>query len=188
MADASVRPCPWFSTATIKSKARLLIVTDNIANVSSHPGAVGMVSSCLNRLAVVGVVDKSSRRLNGRRRIAYKINRDAPGVAELLRALALEISRCRNFDSNFRETRLAYLSLHNAWRQAVNNILSEVAALNETLNNAAIAHRQAADIAQREVAAAARRQAAQAQVDNTNSLNTIYIKRRQQALREIANA
>jgi len=174
-------PVTWFSTAAIKSKARSLIVVRNIASVSSNSGAVGAVSSCLNRLAVIGIVNKDRICIHGRRRIAYRLNRNNYGVTELLHALADEVSQYHNFDSNFEQTRLAYLSLYNVWRQHGDSMLSEVTAHRNTTVQAATTLLTAGQLR----ATIARRQAAQAQVNNTNELDTIYAKRRQQALKEL---
>jgi len=91
----------WFCTDSIKERATT-IIRQGLANVSSNPGAVGMVSSCLNRLAVAGIVTRESRRIRGgRRRQAYKLNVEHESVLNLAEALQAEATAVGNFDSRY---------------------------------------------------------------------------------------
>ena len=102
----------WFDNEAIKAEATALIEA-GLARVSSNPGAVGTVSSCLNRFAEAGIVVCASRRVGSRRRRrVYRINVTVPGIHALLLALASETASAVGcFDYPCRHTQDAYAAI-----------------------------------------------------------------------------
>jgi len=117
----------WFSVRAIKEKATELIRAQ-LAHVSSHPGAVGMVTSCLNRFVELGVVITEAHGRQRRARL-YKIVRSAENDA-LHDALCAEVAAEGSFNWNNFGTNRAYSAVRNNNRygrplveNAVNSLL-----------------------------------------------------------------
>jgi len=187
--DSLPRHRSWYSTAAIKDKARLLIMTNNIANVSSNLGAAGMVSSCLNKLAVLGIVTKDRVSIRGRRRTAYRLNRNADAVARLIQAIDDELRSYGSLNSNYWQTSVAYNAIYSIWHAVTaaprrstppppppsrNNTLDGIArdinAARAWVSNASVSTAVPVAVAPNAP---------------TNDLNIIYMEKRQQALREL---
>jgi len=115
--DSLPRHRTWFTIAEIKEKARSLIATGSIASVSSNPGAVSAVNSCLNRMAVLGIVFRDRDTIGGRGQVVYELNRSRAAVAELAEAINDELLNNRNLDSSFWRANNCYFVLYSVWQE-----------------------------------------------------------------------
>jgi len=187
-----------FSIRAIKESVAE-VLPRGIANVSRNPEAASIVSTCLRKLAVLGIVTKGhiyeGCGRHERQLIAYKLSTSRTSVAELLTAIDDELLNNGNFNSSFWRTNNCYSVLYSAWQleqlqeqEPLNytDIINNIHSYNCELNNTIIHN---VDIAQirfnNEHVSSLVTVALSVENNPTDNLNTVYARRQQQALKEL---